>query len=535
MYAKKKYMSIFGRLQNRITIIGHLDKYYNLFKSQDTLVTDDVYSDLNIEELFHYSNRCISPVGEMLLYYRLRHLSKNSNLDLSERVINRISDSTDFRKRLELILTKFTKNINYSISDVLDVPTNLSKWHQYLKYIPIVYGLMLLPFLLFGQTVNLILAIVLMLVLNSIIHYWNKIYIDLHIRPLIYLLKLKATASDLCEVDEFYATKDIKESIDVIGKLEKSYFVFGLNKYVESDFALLFTFIIEFVKTVLLIEPIMTNVIANKNVEYKLHSKRLIDYIGEWDVSFSIASFRTWLNYNKCVYSTPVYSNSEACCFKATDLYNPLIIDCVPNDVDIDYTIMITGSNMSGKSTFLRTLGLNIISSYALNTCYASSMRLSEFKLYTILSVADNLIASKSYYSSEVERMKFAIDKCSSEPLNCSNIVLIDEIFKGTNTAERISIANAVINYFIELHNTIVVVSTHDIELAYSFDGIVDIYHFDESIDHNKLIFDYKLKPGLEYKRNAISLLEYYDYPLDIIQKAKLNVHKIKDSFNLKL
>ena len=196
---------------------------------------------------------------------------------------------------------------------------------------------------------------------------------------------------------------------------------------------------------------------------------------------------------------------------------------------------MITGSNMSGKSTFLRTLGLNIISSYALNTCYASSMRLSEFKLYTILSVADNLIASKSYYSSEVERMKFAIDKCSSKPLNCSNIVLIDEIFKGTNTAERISIANAVINYFIELHNTIVVVSTHDIELAYSFDGIVDIYHFDESIDHNKLIFDYKLKPGLEYKRNAISLLEYYDYPLDIIQKAKLNVHKIKDSFNLKL
>ena len=80
MYAKKKYMSIFGRLQNRITIIGHLDKYYNLFKSQDTLVTDDVYSDLNIEELFHYSNRCISPVGEMLLYYRLRHLSRSDEL-----------------------------------------------------------------------------------------------------------------------------------------------------------------------------------------------------------------------------------------------------------------------------------------------------------------------------------------------------------------------------------------------------------------------------------------------------------------------
>ena len=147
--------------------------------------------------------------------------------------------------------------------------------------------------------------------------------------------------------------------------------------------------------------------------------------------------------------------------------------------------------------------------------------------------MSDNLIASKSYYLSEVERMRYAIDQCADKSTDSINIVLIDEIFKGTNTAERISIANAVIKDFLNLNNTIVIVTTHDIELAYSFNKELDIYHFDENIDDNKFSFDYKLKLGLEYKRNAISLLKYYDYPTSIIQAARQNLHKVKDDFNL--
>ena len=124
--AKKKYISTFGTLQNKISNIAHLDKYFNLFKSQNTHLTDDVYNDLNIEDLFHYSNHCLSPIGEMLLYHKLRHQTKNENIDLSEKVINDICVRNDFRERLEFILIKLSRNINYSISDVLNVPNNLS-------------------------------------------------------------------------------------------------------------------------------------------------------------------------------------------------------------------------------------------------------------------------------------------------------------------------------------------------------------------------------------------------------------------------
>ena len=89
-----------------------------------------------------------------------------------------------------------------------------------------------------------------------------------------------------------------------------------------------------------------------------------------------------------------------------------MIPDCIANDIDITSTTIITRSNMSGKSTFLRTIGLNIISVYAMNTCFAQHMQLPDIKLYTVLSVSDNILESKSYYLSEVERVKVAIDGC---------------------------------------------------------------------------------------------------------------------------
>ena len=166
-----------------------------------------------------------------------------------------------------------------------------------------------------------------------------------------------------------------------------------------------------------------------------MHSKRLIEYIGVWDVLFSIASLRTWLKSNELTYSIPTFTTTGNHSLVAKAIYNPLVESCVANDVNINNTVIITGSNMSGKSTFLRTIGLNIVSSYALNTCYASSMHLSNFKLHTILSVSDDIVSSKSYYLSEVERIKAAIDVCSNSTSGSVNMGLIDEIFRGTNTA----------------------------------------------------------------------------------------------------
>ena len=522
---KKEKVSRYGKLSDTFTNIENIDKYFEIYKLKDTSVTDEVYNDLNIEDIFHYSNRCISPIGEMILYYKLRHVSTTTEAEKTEPIIEKISHSFGFREKLETILDNLSKETTHSISNLLDKTITLSKWHKYIKYIPFVYLCIIIPMFLLGQFASLIITSAIILIINVLIHYWNKLYVEMYIRPLIELLKVKTAASKICSQLDDDDTNKLKESIDAINLLEKKLVLFSLNKYIESDLALLVSSVVEFVKLIFLIEPIcIYNILRNGN-EYKLHSKRLIRYVGEWDVLFANASLRSWLKDNDCSYSCPVFNHKESNLFRAKGIYNPLIPNCITNDISINNSTIITGSNMSGKSTFLRTIGINIVSSYALNICYASSMELSNCNLNTVLSVSDDINSSKSYFFSEVERIKFAIDMCTkgASNANTTNIVLIDEIFKGTNTIERIAISNAVIKYFINTKNAIVIVSTHDIELAKSFTDLLDIFHFDESLCNNKMIYDYKIKFGLEYNRNAIAILKYNNYPIDIVMCAEQN------------
>ena len=123
---------------------------------------------------------------------------------------------------------------------------------------------------------------------------------------------------------------------------------------------------------------------------------------------------------------------------------------------------------------------------------------------------------NKSYYFEEVLTIKELINRIEQEE-NC--LFMIDELFKGTNTIERVAGAKAVLSY-LNKNKNIVYASTHDIELAELLKNEFDLYHFTETIENDKLIFDYKLKPGKLTTRNAIKILELNGYPNEIIKEA---------------
>jgi len=100
------------------------------------------------------------------------------------------------------------------------------------------------------------------------------------------------------------------------------------------------------------------------------------------------------------------------------------------------------------------------------------------------------------------------------------NLFILDEVFKGTNTVERISAAKAILSY-LNRNDNIVVVSTHDIELADMLEGEYDLYHFTETVENSKLHFDHRIKPGQIRTRNAIKILELANYPAEIISEAR--------------
>ncbi len=158
---------------------------------------------------------------------------------------------------------------------------------------------------------------------------------------------------------------------------------------------------------------------------------------------------------------------------------------------------------MSGKTSFIRTIGINILTGLTLNTCFADHFSMPKMRLFSAIRISDDLMNDRSYYFEEVLTIKEMILKSGN---GVPNLFLLDEIFKGTNTIERISAGEAVLSYLSKSDN-IVFVSTHDIELADLLKEEYELYHFSEKVDNKTVDFDYKLKDGKLKNRNAIRIL----------------------------
>ncbi len=191
------------------------------------------------------------------------------------------------------------------------------------------------------------------------------------------------------------------------------------------------------------------------------------------------------------------------------DMYHPLIkvSGVITNSISVNgETIIVTGSNMSGKTTFLRTIGMNIVLSYCGAPVCAKNFKTSLMQLYTSMRVVDDVSNGISTFYAEVLRIKEMISSLEDEGLK---ICLIDEIFKGTNSADRIVGARVVIDK-LSNEKCVTFVSTHDFELCdmeKKNDNIKN-YHFEEFYEEDFIKFDYLLKKGRCTTTNAVKLLE---------------------------
>ncbi len=194
----------------------------------------------------------------------------------------------------------------------------------------------------------------------------------------------------------------------------------------------------------------------------------------------------------------PILNNDITIKFK--NIYYPLIKDPIKNDFETDNgCVIITGSNMSGKTSFLRTIGLNMILFKSGANVLADYFEASDFNIFTAINIKDEITKGISSFYKEILTVKKAIDYSDKK------IVLIDEIFKGTNANDRITGAKSLIKK-LKCDNVILIITTHDFELC----DISDIknYHFSEYYIEDKINFDYKIKNGKCLTTNAIYLLK---------------------------
>jgi hypothetical protein len=193
----------------------------------------------------------------------------------------------------------------------------------------------------------------------------------------------------------------------------------------------------------------------------------------------------------------------------AQDFGHPLIQSekCVRNDIEIDkYSCIITGSNMSGKSTFLRAIGMNLVLAYAGTAVCARKFRCSIMDVYTSMVIRDDLINGISTFYAELTRINMILKQADKgQPM----LYLIDEIFRGTNSLDRIAGAQVVLRE-LSKKNVIGLISTHDFELCgLEKDPGLNFrnYHFEEQYIQGRIEFDYKLRSGRCTTSNARYLM----------------------------
>ncbi|CAN5641682.1 MutS family DNA mismatch repair protein [soil metagenome] len=236
--------------------------------------------------------------------------------------------------------------------------------------------------------------------------------------------------------------------------------------------------------------------------------------IGEFEALSAMAT----LTYDNPDWKFPVITQSEPT-INGRAVGHPLIPETtrVPNDVQIGPTgtfLLVTGSNMAGKSTMLRSIGLNIVLAQAGGPTCAVDFHLPPTTLWTCVRVTDSLEQGVSYYMAELMRLKAvhsAAERASvAEEQFC---YLLDEILQGTNSAERQIAARHIISQLIEL-DAIGAVSTHDLQLADSPElrSRARNVHFAETLSNGsggpQMVFDYQLKPGPATSTNALRLME---------------------------
>ncbi len=251
------------------------------------------------------------------------------------------------------------------------------------------------------------------------------------------------------------------------------------------------------------------------------YKKELAPKLDEWLTHFyqleafcSMANF-AWLNPQ---YHFSLPDDQSTTPFSATNLGHPLIPhdEKVTNDITVDSKgdiLLITGSNMAGKSTFLRTMGINLSMCFAGAPVNASTFSTIPFRIFSSINVTDSLDNGLSHFYAEVKRLRELLNMLNDDH-HIPVFFMVDEIYRGTNNRERLQGSEAFLKN-VAGKNGVGLVSTHDLELAQLEESIPELsnWHFAETIEGNKMSFEYKLKPGPCPSTNALKIMEMEGLP----------------------
>ena len=508
---KKEILENWGSVKKRSISQAEMEQisYFSAKNQQDETVDDLTWKDLDMDEVFKNMAYTRSSAGDEYLYYMLRNPLKNKEMLLQrQEKISALADR-EIAGKLQLILTKMGRLKKLSMLQYLEHLFNLEEEKNTRYYI----ADFLLLFSFFVMTVHLGigLAFFFLMVFYQMVTYFRiKAKLDLYLSSLRYLFSMMYHGNELIQ----NLPSPWEKEKEALGKVLKM--LAGLK---QNSFLLLspgrmsgqgFELILDYIRMIFHLDIIKFNSIMGKVRGNAQEIRSLYEGIGEIDACLSIAEYRETLAF----WAIPEFGENKELSIRQG--YHPLLQNPVPNDLVTEKCILLTGSNASGKSTFLKMLGINILMAQSVGVCFAAAFRLPFCSLLTCLSLRDCVLRSESYYMAEIRAIKRIFDAAKETYV----IAMVDEVLRGTNTMERIAASTEILKHMAK-KDILMFAATHDRELTITLQEEYDNYHFEEIAGSKDVEFSFLLKPGRADTSNAIRLLEYTGYDTVIVENAR--------------
>ena len=463
----------------------HISMYYR--KHQEPWQIDEItWHDLDLDEVYKRMNYAHSSAGDEYLYYRLRTpMQTKEEIQRFERHVEHFQTNEKERVALQVQFHKLGRMRKYSLYEYLDYLELLGERNNLKYYLSV--GMVFVSIGLMFESVPVGLCVLLgVLCFNMIRYYKEQKEIEPYITSFRYIAKLI-------------------ESAEKIGKQP-------VNEILGMFF--------DYVRMIFYLDLIKFNQMLRVVRSHPAEIDRMFTLIGEIETAVVTGEYRANLQGAYCIPEF-VEENRGNACLCLRNMYHPLLKDPVKNDIEVKKGVLLTGSNASGKSTFLRAVAINAILAQTLHTCMADSYRGVMFRICSSMSLQDDIESGDSYYMVEVKSIRRILENVKEAAKEGKHVLcFVDEVLRGTNTGERIAASTQILKALSGDH-VICFAATHDGELTRLLKAHYDNYHFEEEIAEDDIFFPYRIKSGPATSRNAIALLKMLGYDTDLVKDAE--------------
>lgn len=481
---------------------------------------DTTWSDLELTRVFHHLDRTLTAIGAQTLYRWIRQpLLDTAKLD-TRRAFVRSMAERETRVAAQTVLLQLGDTEGWAATHAVHGELPTVRFPRWL--------LRLLPFALVGALAGAAMLdslplLVLGLALGAgipAIHYYSDRIIGLHLGAVADLRRALGTAAQLRRALPEISRQRLGGLDAELGSLRRSLGGRPWRPTNAGMAAMSANAAIEYANAFLLRQLIGYQSACAAIAARKEAYDRVLEFVGSVDAALSVAFVRE-RDLGLCTGDV----DASAQGIMVSNLRPPLVDAAIGNDLELTTRgLLVTGSNMGGKSTLLRATGVATVLAQSIGLVNADAYTAPPLRVASLMQVVDNPSAGVSLYRAEADHIQVLVERAADAN---DWLFLLDETFRGTNPLERVAASAAVLRWL--ARDNLVLAATHDRVLCDLLGDSFSYAFFTEAIHDGDVVFDYRLHPGVLEQTNAISLLERAGFPEQIVADARETARRLAE------